>query len=120
MRTIDSGHSLTSPITGPMPHRSPQFLGTTQKGTQGWKITIQTPAYFQKLHLFILDLTGPSKATIPVPFTAQSGKKNEEMVLEIAVSDLNIILKPQHRYQWVLIPEGSANIYVESEEIFSR
>jgi hypothetical protein len=119
MRTIDSGHGLISPMSGSMPHRIPQILGMTQKGMQSWKIAVQTPAYFQKLHLFVLDLTGESKATIPIPFIAHKGKKNEELILEIASSDLNKILKFGHRYQWVLIPEGSADVYVESEELFT-
>lgn len=118
MRTIDSGHGLASPHSGPMPHRSPQILGTTQKSKDSWKLCIQTPAYFQKLHLFVLDLTGESKATLPIAFTSAIGKNPEEMILEILSSELNKKLQGGHRYQWVLIPEGSSNIYIESEESF--
>ncbi len=120
MRTIDSGHNLFSPMAGLMPHRPPQIFSMTQKGPQGWKLAIQTPKYFQKLHLFALDLTGPRKTTIPVTFIMQQGKSNEEKILEIASSEIDKLLTSGHRYRWVLIPEGSSDIYVESEEIFTR
>jgi hypothetical protein len=118
MRAIDSGHNLFSPMTGPIPHRPPHILGLAQKGMDHWKLSIKTPAYFQKLQLFVIDLTGESKATIPVPFISKNGSNKEEMVLEIATTDLNKILQDRHRYRWVLIPEGSSEIYIESEEIF--
>ena len=119
MRTIDSGQCLTSSMRGPMPHRPPLFLGNAQKGKETWKLLVQTPSYFQKLHLFVSDVTEKSNASVPLPFAMKKGSKNEEIVLEISASDLSKILKNGHQYQWVLIPEGSTNIYVESEEIFS-
>lgn len=119
MRTIDSGHSLVSPMTGTMPHRPPQILSTTQKTAQHWKLLIQTPAYFQKLHLFALDLTGDSRTTIQLPFTLQDGKTQEEKILQIATSDIDQLLSKGHRYRFILIPQGSSDIYVESEEIFT-
>ena len=114
MRTIDSGHGLISAMSGPMPHRAPQFASMTHKGTKSWKIVVQTPAYFKKLHLFAIDLTSDSKMTIPISFTAHDSSKNEEMHLEISTSHLNKTLTSGHRYQWVLIPEKSSGIYVES------
>lgn len=118
MRTVDSGHNLFSPMTGPMPHRAPHILGLAQKGVDQWKLSIKTPAYFQKLQLFVIDLTGESKAAVPIPFIAKNGPGPEEMVLEMTAADLNKILQNRHRYKWVLIPEGSSEIYIESEEIF--
>lgn len=118
MRAIDSGHHLISPIIGQMPHRAPKILGLAQKGTEKWNLLIKTPAYFQKLHLFVLDITGESKATIPVPFSPKKGNNPEEATLEISTVDLNKILQHQHRYRWILIPEGSSDIYIESEETF--
>jgi hypothetical protein len=118
LRTIDSGHALVSPMTGPMPHRPPQIAALTQKGKDVWKLKVRTPAYFQKLHLFALDLTAEAKVTIPVSCAAKSGLKNEEMTLEVATSELNQLLVSGHRYQWVLVPEGGRDIYVESEETF--
>jgi hypothetical protein len=118
MRSIDSGHNLISAMHGPMPHRSPQILGKAQKGREFWKLFIQTPSYFHKMHLFTIDLSGESKPTLPIPFTLKKGSKNEEMVLEIPFLELKRILKEGHRYQWILVPEGSADIYIESEEVF--
>jgi hypothetical protein len=118
MRTIDSGHALFSPMAGPMPHRTPHILGLAQKGADRWKLSIKTPVYFQKLQLFVIDLTGESKAAIPIPFLAKNGPDQEEMVLEIVTADLNKILQDRHRYRWILIPEGSSEIYIESEEVF--
>jgi hypothetical protein len=118
MRTIDSGHTLFSSMNGAMPHRAPRILGLAQRGVDQWKLTIKAPAYFQKLHLFVIDLTGENKSTIPIPFLTQNGPNKEELILEIATADLNKILQNRHRYRWVLIPEGSSEIYIESEEIF--
>lgn len=118
MRTIDSGHNLLSSMHGPMPHRSPLILGNAQKGKETWKLLIQTPSYFQKVHLFANDITEKSSAAIPISFSLKNGSKKEEMILEISLADLKLALKQGHQYQWVLIPDSKTNIYVESEEIF--
>ena len=119
MRTIDSGHDLISSMRGQVPHRSPLFLGNAQKGKDTWKLFIKTPSYFQRMHLFVSDITEKSSASIPLRFTMKKGSKNEEVILEVSSTDLRGVLKSGHQYQWVLIPEGSANIYVESEEVFT-
>lgn len=119
MRTIDSGHQLNSPMLGPMPHRSPQILGTTQKGNEFWKLSLKTPPYFQKFHLFVIDISGASKESIPLSFHTIPGSINEERILEIPTSELKQKLVCGHKYQWVIIPEQSSDIYVESEEIFT-
>jgi hypothetical protein len=115
MRTIDSGHDLHSSMSGPMPHRSPQFVGPTQKGAIQWNLVIKTPAYHEKLHLFAFDLT--THASLPIPYT-QTTSKAEEQLLKIDTKELQKILQNQHRYQWVLIPEDTRDVYVESEETF--
>jgi hypothetical protein len=119
MFTIDSGHDLPSFLSGPMPHRSPQILGMARKGVDHWNLPTKTPVYFQKLYLLARDLSCQSKVTSPIPFLAQKGANREEMILEIAVADLRNILIEEHRYQWILIPENSTDIYIESEEIFT-
>ncbi len=118
MRTIDSGHGLISAMQGPMPHRIPQILGKTQKGEKSWRLLIKTPPYFNKFHLFVIESKAESKMTTPIPFAVKRGSKNEEMILEISYCELKQILKTNHSYQWVLIPEGSSDIYIESEEVF--
>ncbi|MBS0604532.1 MAG: hypothetical protein JSS60_05780 [Verrucomicrobia bacterium] len=119
MRTVDSGHDLISPMVGAMPHRAPQILGAAQKKEDVWNLPIKTPPYFQKLHLFVIDLTGDNKGALPIPFTPIKGETKEEMALEIRTSELQRILASGHRYQWALIPEGSSEIYIESEEAFT-
>ena len=118
VRTIDSGHGLVSSIRGAMPHRSPKILGPAQKGKEKWKIPVQTPPYFQKLQLFVIDLSGETKVTVPLPSFLEQGEKTEEQFLTISSAEMNQLLEPNHRYRWVLIPEGSSDIYVESEEVF--
>lgn len=119
MRAVDSGHHLISPMTGGMPHRSPHILGMSQKGKEHWELSISTPSYFHNLHLYAIDLTGNSKAAIPVPFSFHLTRERENAVLEITTGDLQKTLQPQHRYRWVIVPEGSTDVYVESEEIFT-
>ncbi len=118
MRAIDSGHGLVSSMPGTMPRRPPQILGLTQKTDAEWIIRVRTPAYFQKLHLFARDQNSQGHAAIPIPFTANPGEKPEELILKISFSDLQKFLRQYHRYYWVIIPESSTNIYVESEETF--
>lgn len=119
MRTIDSGHGLVSSFRGGMPHRSPIILGNAQKGKDTWKLLIQTPAYFRKLHLFASDITDKSNSSISLPFALKNGSKKEEVLLEISTTDLKHALKSGHQYHWILIPEGGSDIYFESEETFS-
>jgi hypothetical protein len=119
MRTIDSGHNLFSPMTGGMPHRPPKILGLAQEGIEAWTLPIQTPPYFEKLHLFALDSSSDTKRMIPISFRLQQTPDSEKKVLVIPSSDLKQLLKSEHRYRWVLIPEGSSDIYVESEETFT-
>lgn len=118
MRAIDSGHGLLSPRIGPIPHRSPQIMGFACKEKNFWKIPIKTPAYFQKLKLFALDLTEDKKSTIPIAFVFQQGAK-EEALLEISTADLKHALQDGHRYRWILLPEAGSDFYLESEEIFT-
>jgi hypothetical protein len=119
MRAIDSGTQLSSCMPGPMPHRPPQILGSSHRGKESWKLFIQTPPYFQSIHLFVIDLSARSKETIPISCTSTKGSGSEEMILEISCSELNKTLKNGHRYQWILIPQGSKDIYIESEEVFT-
>jgi hypothetical protein len=118
IRAVDAGHQLLSPMTGPMPHRPPQILGAAQKSPDAWKLFIKSPSYYPKMDLFVIDITGENRAAIPIPFTPVPGAKKEEIILDINTSVLEKVLVNGHHYQWVIIPEGSSDIYVESEEIF--
>lgn len=119
MRAIDTGRSLVSPIPGPMPQRPPQILGTSQKGPDVWKLSVKSPPAFQKMHLFVIDLSEDSPVTIPIPCTTKQSGKKEEYSLEIKTSALRQILVSGHRYQWVIVPEGTPSPHVESQEIFT-
>jgi hypothetical protein len=119
MRTVDSGHELHSSMPGAMPHRCPKILAPAQKGADQWALPIKTPSYFQKLHLFVIDLTSETKSTIPLPFQLEEGAKADEKRLLVHSAEMTKLLEPGHRYRWALIPEGSSDIYVESEEVFT-
>jgi hypothetical protein len=119
MRTVDSGHNLISSMPGAMPHRSPKILGIAQKENGKWILPIQTPPYFQKLHLFVIDLSAETKVTIPLPSQIEKNANTRQQTLVVEAADINQLLKLKHRYRWVLIPEGGSDIYVESEEIFT-
>lgn len=118
MRTIDAGKGLVSPLSGPMPHRPPRILSKAQREDNVWKLLVQTPIYFQKLQLFVVDVTSAVQDTIPVRFTSRTGANQEEMILEIPHPFLKDTLKSGHRYQWVIIPEKDGNCHVQSEETF--
>lgn len=112
MRTIDSGHHLTSPIPGAMPHRSPELLGSAIKTKSHWKLPIQTPSYYASLKLYARDVTDPSATVIPLQITT------EAQCLLISVEELRSKLNPSHRYRWVLVPNAAPEIAIESEELF--
>ena len=118
MRAVDSGSGLRSPMMGAMPRRAPLIAGSTQKGKESWKIPLRTPSYFQKFHLFAKEIAGESKETLPLPFALKKGEKTEEASLEIPVSELKKRLTPGKTYRFVVVPEGSPELYIESEEVF--
>ncbi len=48
------------------------------KRRRQWALPIQTPSYFQKLHLFVIDLTSETKSTIPLLFQLEQGARADE------------------------------------------
>lgn len=120
MRAVDSGSGLRSPMSGAMPKRAPQISGNTHKGKESWKIPLRTPSYFQKFHLFAKEIGTESKETLPLPSALKKGEKMEEAALEISVSELKKRLTPGKSYRFVVVPEGSPELYIESEETFTH
>ncbi len=119
LRAIDAGKGLISPLKGAMPHRIPTLVGLVKRGDNSWTLKLKAPSYYKQLQLFVVDTTGTSSATLPLPSTLIKGKESEEVFLEVALKDLKQHLEPNHRYRWVVIPEGIRDVYVESEEVFT-
>jgi hypothetical protein len=118
VRVKDSGQGMRSPFIGPMPHRSPEFIGKAQHTGAGLILTLKTPAYFENFKLFAIDATGKAQPPIPIPFTLTSLNEKGLVQLEIAESSLVHELRTGHRYRWALIPENAPDAYAESEDLF--
>ncbi|MBS0653509.1 MAG: hypothetical protein JSR39_08325 [Verrucomicrobia bacterium] len=118
MRSVDSGSGIISAYTGPIPHRPPQFAAPLQKTEGAYRLPLNSPLYFQSFHLYAVDLSDPVRKTIPIPHEARRDPKSEIVYLNITEESLAARLIPNHRYQWVLIPEEDGKIYVESDEVF--
>jgi hypothetical protein len=112
IRTVNSGKGLTSFFSS-IPKRPPQFVGGPQKMGSTLRLTIKNPAGIPKLHLLAVDLAGDLREGILVPC------QMTDDALDIAESDLKALLKPGHRYQWILVPEDISEVYAEMEIPFT-
>lgn len=116
VRSIESGHDLSSPIAMGMPHRPPELTGPTKKTRSCWTLPLQAPLYHDSLHLFAVDLA--SQAHIPIPHRFERQEK-EASILNIDTKDLKKLLQPDHRYQWIIRSDKTPSVYVKSEEVFT-
>ncbi|MBS0607255.1 MAG: hypothetical protein JSR57_09920 [Verrucomicrobia bacterium] len=119
LRSVDSGSGIASAYTGAMPHRPPQFASPLQKIEGAYRLSINSPLYYQTFHLYAIDLSDPVRKTIPIPHQLKREAKSERVHLYISEECLTARLSPNHRYQWVIIPEEDGKIYVESDEILT-
>ncbi len=114
VRTIESGHQLTSPFTMPMPHRSPEFL-SLHKSKTTWEIQLKAPHYYKDFQLFALDLTDHS---LMLPIDHLMKRDAEHVTLLINTATLKGSLHDHHRYRWVILSQHLASTFLESEETF--
>jgi hypothetical protein len=115
IRTVECGNASNSPITMPIPHRSPIFLDNGKREGDVLKLKLRSPAYYTHFSLFAIDLTDPMSA--PIPITFESAKKGkEELSLNIPLKGLKPLLQDGHAYRWILTSEEDKHLYAESDE----
>jgi hypothetical protein len=115
IRTLDSGSHLNSPQPL-IPKRSPEFLGQASWKSHHMVIQLQCPTYYEKLNLFVIDLSEEGKA--PIPLTVSMERKAEIVTLTIQEQTLETALKRGHSYRWIIVPENSSDTLAESQDIF--
>lgn len=116
MRVIDSGKNLPSPYHA-LPRRVPEFVGNPQLTEKGLRLFLKSPKYYKKFELFAIDVTTKEKHIFPIVYSMLSGH-GEMLNLEIDEEELAQVLKPGHRYTWLLIPTGYSEFYTESTKPF--
>jgi hypothetical protein len=118
IKAVDSGKGLSSPLSQSIPRRPPQFLKHLQKTNQMVRVPIKSPSYYKHFSLFVLDLLHPDQQIGPIPFTLKQGEQKEDYFLDISVQELEKFLTHDHRYKWILVPQGPTGFLVESEDFF--
>jgi hypothetical protein len=116
LRVIDAGKGLPSLHRG-MPRRVPEFIGTPQKTESGMRLSLKSPKYYRTFDLFAVDVTTREKQILPVTHSLIGGD-GEILQIEIDQEELQTILKPDHRYTWLLVPNGHSESYTESPKSF--
>ena len=100
----------------PMPHRSPEFMGQTEKKGNVWQLHLQAPLYYEALQLFALDLTDHS---LMVPIPHRLDRHDEKVTLSIDLASLKGSLHTDHRYRWIVVSKNSSATFLESDETFT-
>lgn len=112
LRTIDGGHNLDSPYRS-IPRRAPQFFASPEITEKGITLFIKCPKYFRDFDLFAVDVTHKEREVFPIA-NKKISFEGETARIFIERTDLNEILKHDHKYTWLLVPTGFSELYAES------
>jgi len=116
IRMIDSGQNLPGHYRT-LPRRVPEFIDVPQKTHDGLRLSLKSPRYYRHFELFAVDVTSSQKEIFPITYTLVYGE-GETLHLEIAHNDLKDVLQPNHRYTWLIVPNGHCEHYSESSKPF--
>lgn len=116
IRMIDSGSNLPAHYRT-LPRRVPEFIDAPQKTHNGLLLTVKSPRYYRHFDLFAVDISCSEKEIFPISHTLIAGE-GETLHLQIANSDLKNTLQPNHRYTWLIVPNGHCEHYSESTKPF--
>jgi hypothetical protein len=116
IRMIDSGQNLPAHYRT-LPRRVPEFIDAPLKTHNGLRLSVKSPRYYRHFELFAVDVTSSEKEIFPITHTLICGE-GETLHLEIAHCDLKNILQPNHRYTWLIVPNGHCEHYSESSKPF--
>lgn len=117
VRAIDSGTGLSSPMPL-LPHKSPVFLGSPQKKEHFLQFLLKSPSYYQKLNLYVIDLSSEDKTPVSIPSSRKVASETGEILIEVEHSDLKKILISGHFYRWIVIAEEGKEGYAEMDQPF--
>jgi hypothetical protein len=115
-RVIDAGKNLPSPYRN-LPRRIPQFVGQPQKTKEGLRLSLKSPKYYRDFELFAVDVTTREKQIYPISHSLVLGE-DEFLHIEIDEEHLRKVLEPDHRYTWLIVPQGHTESYTETLKPF--
>ena len=115
IRSIDSGHSLQSPMPG-LPKKPAEFLGQAIRGNNKLILSLKCPENYTKLNLYVVDLSEDGKT--PISIQSTSKRVNDSVILEIDEETLEQTLKKGHKYRWFVVPDNSQQVFAESAGAF--
>lgn len=115
IRSIDSGHSLQSPMPT-FPKKPSDLLGQAIRTDNKLILSLKCKENYTKLNLFVVDLSEDGKTPIAVQSTFR--RVNDSVILEIEESTLEKVLKKGHKYRWFVMPDNSQQIFAESASAF--
>jgi hypothetical protein len=78
---------------------------------------LKSPKYFRQFDLFAIDVTTREKELCPIAHSLAIGKE-DCLSIEIPEDELNKVLKPDHRYTWLIVPTGHSESYTETMKPF--
>jgi len=116
LRTVDSGKNLAS-IYRSLPRRVPEFIGSPQYTKNGLKLSLKSPKYYRQFELFAVDVTTRQKQICPITHSLLENNE-ESLTVEIDRDELDQILQPNHRYNWLIVPTGHSESYTQSNKSF--
>lgn len=108
---LDAGKNLPSPHRT-IPRRIPQFMGPPEKRKSGLIFFLKSPKYYRNFELFAIDITEREKGIFPLPHT-RIHQEEEFYQIEVSQETLTSSLEKNHRYTWLLVPEGHTELYTE-------
>lgn len=111
LSVLDTGKNLPSPHKT-IPRRIPQFLGPPEKRGEALVFCLKCPKYYENFELFAIDITQREKGIFPIPHT-RIPQGEEVCLLEVSGAVLDASLEKNHRYTWLLVPEGHTELYAE-------
>jgi len=117
VRAIDSGHRLPSSSHRSIPRRIPEFVGSPMKTKNGLRLSIKSPKYYKEFELFAIDVTTQEKQIHLISHSLGEGQ-GELLNLDINTEDLQQTLLPDHKYTWLLVPQGFSSSYSEMQKPF--
>lgn len=117
IKTVDSGRGLSSPIRGKLPRRTPK-LTLINKSDEIIRFTLKSPAYYTHFQLFAFDIIKPYENIGPFSHLQVQSAEKEVLFLDVSQKEIDGFLKKGHRYKWIIIPQGSDLVSIESEDFF--
>jgi hypothetical protein len=118
IRTIATGKGMASFLKTSLPRRPPKILDRPEFTESSLKLFIKSPGYYKQFSLFAFDLLDSRRKIGPISFKITKEQDKELYSLEIESKELSRMLTENHRYKWLLFPEGEKSFCVESEDLF--